>query len=82
MGLVDGIRGLMRPAITTYTLYLLTVVFIWVRSLYEKTGVVMTAEEAHALTLQAVQTIIYLAVTTVVWWFGVRPAQPPRAVGR
>jgi hypothetical protein len=78
MATVDGVRGLMRPSITTYTLYMLTAVFLWVRMLYETTGVTMTNDQVFQLAMQAVGTVFYLATTTTVWWFGVRPAQPPQ----
>jgi len=81
MGLVDTIRGLMRPGITAYTLGMLTVVFLWVRELYGQMGLTLTAAQVHELTQQAVGTIVYLAVTTTVWWFGVRPSQPPARRG-
>lgn len=77
MGFVDAVRGLMRPGITAYTLWMLTVVFLWVRGLYEQIGLMMTVDQVHALTKTAIETIVYLAVTTTVWWFGVRPGQPP-----
>lgn len=77
LGFVDAIRGLMRPGITAYTLWMLTVVFMWVRDLYSQMGLTMTPSQVHELTQQAVGTIVYLSVTTTVWWFGVRPAQPP-----
>lgn len=76
MGLVDAVRGLMRPGITAYTLYLLTAVMLWVRDLYVRTGLQMTPEQLHRLAMDTVGTIFYLATTCVVWWFGVRPAQP------
>ena len=79
MGVVDGVRGLMRPGITGYTLYMLSAVFWWVQTQYSRAGVAMTGAELHDLALQCVGTIFYLATTTVVWWFGVRPAQPPKA---
>ena len=83
MGLVDMVRGLMRPAITTYTLALLTLVMLWVRDLYLRAGLQMTPAQVHELAMQCVGTVVYLAVTTVVWWFGVRPGQPPAGrVGR
>lgn len=79
MGIVDFIRGLTRPALTAYTMVLLTLVFIWVREMYAKLGVQMTPAQVHDLAMQCVGTIFYLATTTSVWWFGVRPGQPPKA---
>jgi hypothetical protein len=79
MGAVDFVRGLMRPGVTAYTLALLTAVFVWVRDMYMRAGLTMTPDQVHQLAMQCVGTVFYLAVTTVVWWFGVRPAQPPGA---
>jgi len=79
MAVVDFVRGLMRPAITLYTLALLSAVFVWVRGMYLQMGMTMTAAQAFDLAMQVVGTVFYLATTTVVWWFGVRPAQPPKA---
>jgi hypothetical protein len=78
MGFVDFVRGLTRPAITAYSLVLLTLVFIWVQGLYRSAGLTMTGAQVHELASQAVGTVFYLAVTTTVWWFGVRPGQPPK----
>lgn len=79
MALVDLVRGLVRPGITAYSLVLLTMVFWWVQDLARRAGAPMTAEQLHQLTMQCVGTVFYLATTCVVWWFGVRPGQPPKA---
>lgn len=79
LGFVDFVRGLMRPAITAYTLALLTAVWYWVQTMYSTMGLKLTPEQVLGLANQAIGTIVYLAVTTTVWWFGVRPAHPPRA---
>jgi hypothetical protein len=78
MGLADLVRGLVRPSITGYTLWMLTAVFLWVRELYSQTGLQLTPEQVHDLAMQCVGTVFYLATTCVVWWFGVRPGQPPK----
>lgn len=78
MAVVDTARGLMRPAVTVYSLVLLTMLAAWVRELHQRTALVLTAAQQHELTMQVVGTVIYLSTTCVVWWFGVRPAQPPR----
>jgi hypothetical protein len=74
---VDAVRGLMRPGITSYMLGMLTAVFVWVRSLYLQMGMKLTSDQVYALTMNCVGTVFYLATTCVVWWFGVRPSQPP-----
>ncbi len=67
LGFVDVVRGLMRPAITVYTLGLMT----WI-------GVTMHAvsggniPNAADLWTQVVSGIISLTSTTVTWWFGSR----------
>lgn len=77
LGLVDVLRGLMRPAITGYSLGLLTLLGWWLQGLFLRTQAPMlTATQLHELAVQVVGTVIYLATTTTVWWFGVRPAQP------
>lgn len=78
MAVVDAVRGLMRPGITAYSLVLLTVLAAWVRDMHLRSAVPLTPEQQHELTMQVVGTVIYLAVTCVVWWFGVRPGQPPK----
>ena len=78
IAVIDVVRGLMRPAITTYTLALLSAVFVWVRSMYQTLGMKLTPDQVFMLTQQCVGTVFYLATTTVVWWFGVRPSQPPQ----
>lgn len=81
MGLVDFIRGLTRPGLTIYTMWLLTLVLLWVQDLYHRAGQQMTPAQVHDLALQCVGTIFYLSTTTAVWWFGVRPSQPPKGKG-
>lgn len=75
MGLVDVIRGLMRPGLTAYTMVLLTMVFLWVQDMHKRLAIAYTPAEGKALTGDVVETISYLAVTCVVWWFGGRLLQ-------
>lgn len=67
LGLVDVVRGLMRPAITLYTLGLMT----WLGLLMHQTS---GGEIANAADLwaQIVAGIISLTSTCVTWWFGSR----------
>lgn len=81
MAVVDAARGLMRPGVTVYSLVLLTSLAAWVRDMHQRQALVLTAAQQHELTMQVVGTVIYLTTTTVVWWFGVRPAQPQRRGG-
>ena len=75
MGLVDVIRGLMRPGLTAYSMVLLTLVFLWVQDMHKRLAITYTAAEGKALTGDVVETISYLAVTFGVWWFGGRLLQ-------
>jgi hypothetical protein len=83
LGLVDFVRGLMRPGLTAYSAWLLTMAAWWLQELNAKAsaagvGAALTQAQLHELTVQVLGTIIYMATTTSVWWFGVRPAQPPK----
>jgi hypothetical protein len=78
LAIADFARGIVRPAVTVYTLILLTSVFYWVKTLYDKVGQPLTAAEVHDLGTNCLGTIFYLATTTTVWWFGVRPSSPAK----
>jgi hypothetical protein len=75
MAVVDFVRGIIRPGATIYSMGLLTVLMLWVRDLYARTGVTLTPDQTMRLVMEIVGTCTYLATTTTVWWFGVRPAQ-------
>lgn len=67
LGVVDVVRGLMRPGITLYTLGLLT----WIGSLlHTATGGAIAG--AADLWQQIVLAVVSLTTTCVVWWFGSR----------
>ncbi|MEW6488621.1 MAG: hypothetical protein AB1578_12015 [Thermodesulfobacteriota bacterium] len=70
LGLVDIVRGLMRPLITTYLLGLTTA--LTVRVFGQMGGL----DDAHAfdLLLKIVDMVLFLSCTSVGWWFGSRPA--------
>ena len=67
---VDVVRGLTRPLIT-WLLVVLVAAIYWT-SLPGETD----------LRERIIATVLYLATTCIVWWFGGRrPAPPPRAQG-
>lgn len=72
LGSVDFFRGSIRPGVTTYSMVLLTLLLIWVRDLYMRSQLQLTAAQAHELAQQIVGTATYITTTSVVWWFGVR----------
>jgi len=81
LAMVDVARGLIRPIITTYYQLLLTAYGAWAGwylNKLVKSGV-MSIDMAEVTTKavnDTLATVIYLAVTTGVWWFGVRVQQP------
>lgn len=67
LAVVDVVRGLMRPLITVYSLWLLSAIG-WL--MYTAADGVIP--EMPALWLEVVQAVILLATTSVTWWFGSR----------
>jgi len=57
--LVDVVRGLMRPTLTTFLLGLTAVVYF-------------TVSEGDDLRSKIIATILYLTTTAVTWWLGSR----------
>lgn len=79
MTIVDSVRGLIRPVLTLYLVVLATVMFYWARDLAGQQSA-LSADAAGAIVVQIVNTLLYLASTCVVWWFGVRPTQKEKAI--
>jgi|GEM_PF-1115077 len=73
MALVDFVRGIVRPGLTAYLVFETTILLAWARELVARNGVQFTVEQSHGLVMQIVQTVLYLATVSVVWWFGTRP---------
>jgi hypothetical protein len=74
MGVVDFLRGIIRPGITIYSMVLLTILMLWVQSMYQSKALSLTTEQTQKLALDIIGTVTYLASTTVTFWFGVRPS--------
>ena len=75
MGLVDFMRGMIRPGMTIYSNVLLALLMLWVQRLWDQHNVVMDKDATVKLAMSIIDTITYLATTTCVWWFGVRSNQ-------
>ena len=76
MTIVDSVRGLIRPVLTIYLIVLATVMFAWAKDLATPEGQsLIDAETAKEMVKAIINTLLYLATTCVVWWFGVRPTE-------
>lgn len=73
LGLVDFMRGILRPGMTAYLCWLTTIMFFWVRELAVQHGLTLTAEQVMSLMVQIIATILYVFTTCALWWFGARP---------
>lgn len=71
---VDFTRGMIRPGMTIYTMYLLTCLMLWVQLLFNTSKMELTPPQILELVMQVVGTITYLSVSLATWWFGLRPA--------
>jgi hypothetical protein len=72
MGLVDFLRGVIRPGATIYSLVLLTILMLWVQSMYASKTLTLTPDQTQKLAMDVIGTVTYLASTCVTYWFGVR----------
>lgn len=78
MAVVDFVRGILRPGMTAYLCWLVTVMFFWARDVAQANGVHLTAEHAMQIVVQVIATILYVFTTSALWWFGTRPPKQGR----
>jgi hypothetical protein len=78
LGIVDFMRGIIRPGITIYCMALLTLLLIWVNDMWQRSLLNLTPDDAKKLAMEVITTTTYLTVTSVIWWFGRRPEAPPK----
>lgn len=72
-GLVDWLRGFMRPALTIYLTGMSTVITWMAWNILQEYGIEqISMQEAIGIYNQVVSIIIYLTVSCVTWWFGDR----------
>lgn len=77
LGLVDVIRGIVRPGLTIYLCVITTMIY---DDAQRRMGSDLTAAQALELVKMIVATVLYLTTTCVLWWFGTRNRQaPPKA---
>ena len=72
LGLVDVIRGVVRPGLTIYLCVITTLMYA---DAHRLVGGGLTATEALDLVKMIVATVLYLTTTCVLWWFGTRNRQ-------
>ena len=71
---IDGIRGMMRPVITTYLLILMTYIAYQINTIVG--GIeALPMTEVWALYHELIIAIVFLTTTAITWWFGTRPTQ-------
>jgi len=72
-GIVDFLKGIMRPGLTAYLVGLTTWVTILAKDILDKTSTgPLTAVQALALFDNVITLIIFLTTSCVTWWFGDR----------
>ena len=64
---VDVVRGLIRPLLTLAFLALAAVIYFR-----------LPTPEVPDVAARMVDTVLYLATTTTLWWFGTRPKHAPK----
>lgn len=70
-GFVDIIRGMMRPVLTLYFAVLMSLIAWELMKIND--GQFVNPTEAQAMFKDVINAIIFLATTSVTWWFGSRP---------
>lgn len=74
---LDTIRGLIRPVLTIYLCAITTIVYLQARELMGNQP--LGIDQASAILKMIIDTILYLTVTCVLFWFGSRnKASPPK----
>lgn len=72
-GIVDWLRGFMRPALTLYLTGMSTVITYMAWDIMQKYGMEqMSVDQALGVYNNVITIIIYLTVSCVTWWFGDR----------
>lgn len=80
LGILDFVRGLMRPALTIYLCVLTSKIYWTLVEMIEELNLLPTAEQINLTHSLIVNTILYLFTTCVTWWFGTRNKQKPPVV--
>jgi hypothetical protein len=71
-GLVDFIKGMIRPTLTVYLCGVTTWVTLMAWKIMQASGTEITATQAMVIFQDATSIVVYLTVSCVTWWFGDR----------
>lgn len=71
---VDFVRGLVRPALTIFLIWLVWDTRHEVQAVIDAAGMsAISPEKAMATYTMVIDMILYMASTAMAWWFGTRP---------
>jgi len=71
---VDFVRGMVRPALTLFLIWLVWDTRQEVQMIIDQAGLdALSPEQAIGIYSAIVDMILFLASTAVTWWFGTRP---------
>lgn len=73
MAAVDALRGSIRPVLTVYLVIVTHLMYNEMHRLLVARGASLSNSDVMDIVTQIVGTLLYLATTAVVWWFGTRP---------
>ena len=71
-GIVDFIKGMIRPSLTAYLCGVTTWVTMMAWDIMQKSGTEITATQAMEIFQDTTSIVVYLTVSCVTWWFGDR----------
>jgi len=71
-GMVDFIRGMIRPSLTVYLCGITTWVTLRAWDIMQMEGVAVSITEAKEIFQDVTSIVVYLTVSCVTWWFGDR----------
>jgi len=73
MAAVDFVRGITRPALTIYLCALTTMLYFEVQGvILAGGGQPISREQAYALIVKIIETVMFLTTMAVGWWFATR----------
>lgn len=75
LGFVTFVQKMVRPGLTIYLIILVHLLWVDLQSILKVEGVTLTVDQSNVLCLRIVDMILYLASTSVAWWFATRPKQ-------